>query len=205
MQKVLVGLTGTVGAGKSTVGGILTNLGADVVSGDELGRKAVEDSPALLNEIRTRFGNEVFSASGALNRRALGQRVFQSPEDAQWLTVQTFPAIHSLWQECVRRSQKSVIVLDAALIFEWGIESEFDTVIAVVARPEIVVERLAMTGRLTPREVSARTAAQLSVERKISKASLTISNNDSLAKLNESVREFWSTIVEPLLELRRNY
>ncbi len=199
----LIGLTGGIGSGKSTVADELAKLGAEVVSGDQLGRKALENSPELLAQIRARFGGEVFDAKGNLLRRVLGDKVFADPDSSLWLTHLTFPAIHRLWREAAAHSTKPVVVLDAALIFEWGIESEFDVLLVVQAAKELVESRMVSGGRFTLQEIEARTTAQISPEIKAQKADVVLVNNGSLPEFQEKIRAFWTIRVMPELQHRR--
>ncbi|MBU0507325.1 dephospho-CoA kinase [bacterium] len=203
MQPFLIGLTGEIGVGKSTVARALAELGAEIVVGDELGRSALEESLAILTRIRERFGGEVFATDGSLNRRALGKRVFSAAEDARWLTELTFPGIHALWREQVSRSRTDVLVLDAALIFEWGIEREFDLIVLVSADSESVLHRIERSGRLSRQEIQSRVAAQLSADVKRQKADIVLTNNGTFAELQHSVRELWQARIEPEIQRRR--
>jgi dephospho-CoA kinase len=199
----LIGLTGGIGSGKSTAAAELAALGAEVISGDELGRQVLESSRPLLAEIRFRFGADVFNANGTLNRRILGDRVFGGTDDTRWLTQKTFPGIHQIWTQAVARSARAVIVLDAALIFEWGIESEFNVVVIVEASRQNILQRMTSSGRLTAAEIEARLSAQIPPEVKAQKADVVLANDGSPEEFREKVHEFWKAHVEPELQQRR--
>jgi dephospho-CoA kinase len=92
-----IGLTGGIGSGKSTAAKYFAQYGAEVVLGDELGRKAVETRKDIQSAIRKRFGEEVFQSSGELDRAKLGELVFSDSESVRWLTALTFPYIHAAW------------------------------------------------------------------------------------------------------------
>jgi dephospho-CoA kinase len=200
MARLLIGLTGGVGAGKSTAARVLAEMGADVVSGDELGRRVLEGSPALLAEVRGRFGESVFESDGTLRRRTLGERVFADPANARWLTERTFEGIHRLWREEVACSTRQVVVFDAALIFEWRIEGEFDLLLVVTASRDQVRRRLARVGRLTPAEIELRLAAQLPPSDKARKAHIQIANDGTIEDLELAVRNVWRDRIEPELQ-----
>jgi dephospho-CoA kinase len=194
-----IGLTGGIGAGKSTAARLLTEFGAEVVSGDELGRVVVDSSPRILAAIRQRFGDEVFDQDGRLVRRDLGRRAFADRRHAHWLTEITRDPILELWRERVRFSRAAVIVFDAALIFEWGVEGEFDLLVVVFAPAHDVAVRMAENGRFTPEEAAHRLTAQLDPGHKARVANVTIRNDDSLEALNSRVADFWSNVVVPEL------
>jgi dephospho-CoA kinase len=203
MPPIRIGLTGGVGMGKSSVAAALAEHGAQIVSGDELGRVALEQSPELLAAIRERFGDEVFSSDGTLQRRELGKRVFSSPEHVHWLTALTFPRIHWLWMEAVEQSARDVIVLDAAMIVEWGMEKEFDLLVVVMAPKNLVRERLMHAGRLTEEEAAARQEQQVAPAAKAAIADRVINNNGTLSELRRQLERFWQEMVTPELETRR--
>ncbi|MBI5059897.1 dephospho-CoA kinase [candidate division KSB1 bacterium] len=191
-----VGLTGGIGAGKTTVAQLLAEHGAEVVSGDELGRIAVESSPAILDHIRLRFGPAVFDDSGRLRRRELGQRVFADLADARWLTEITRDPILELWNQRVRECPADVIVFDAALIYEWGVEDEFDLLVSVSAPPDCVAERMRSGGRLTADEVASRMTAQLDPRQKARRSQVLIHNDGTRELLVSRVASLWSTTIQ---------
>jgi dephospho-CoA kinase len=199
----LIGLTGGIGSGKSTVAAELAELGAEIVSGDELGRRALEGSPDFLAQIRSRFGNDVFDSDGKLVRRKLGDKVFGDAEKVLWLTRASFPGIHAFWLEAVERSQREVVVFDAALIFEWGIEKEFDLLVVVQSALEDVVSRSLEAARLSRREVEARLTSQIPPATKAERADVVLVNDGSLDEFRQKIREFWATRVVPELNNRR--
>jgi dephospho-CoA kinase len=203
MPHFLIGLTGGIGTGKSTVADELRQLGAEVVSGDELGRQVLEATPELQTAIRQKFGESVFTSEGLIDRRALGKRVFADPAEVQWLTQATFPGIYERWQTAFRRSARSVAVFDAALIFEWGIEKDFDLLLVVTAPLSDVQKRLSLSGRLTEDEARARLSGQLSVDDKAARAHAVLTNDGSIDELRAKVCAFWKTTIETEL-MRRN-
>jgi dephospho-CoA kinase len=202
MKPLLIGLTGGPGTGKSTVASMLAELGAEIISGDELGRHALEESPELLARVRVRFGSSVFHEDDTLDRRALGIRVFADPVHARWLTGLTFPSIYAAWLDAVSHCTKPVIVLDAALIFEWGISSDFDLLVVVTSDRSLVSGRLSAGNRLTPSEAEARLASQMPPEIKASRSHVTLDNSGPVSDLQESVRNFWNRYVQPELRKR---
>jgi dephospho-CoA kinase len=199
MRRLLIGLTGGIGAGKSTVACVLHELGAEIVSGDELGRKALDESVELRAQVQEKFGDGVFSSDGTLNRRALGKQVFTDREHARWLTDRTFPEIHRRWIQTAAASAREVVVFDAALILEWGIEREFDFVVVVTAPRDAIIRRLNQEGRLTAQEIESRLAVQISPDAKAACANIHLINDDTVETLERKVRELWQTRILPEL------
>ncbi len=199
-KPLLVALTGGVGSGKSEVARVLRSHGASVVSGDELGRRAFHEFPYLLDDIRARFGDAVFHLDGTLDRKALGRRVFSDPANAKWLTDLTFPAIHRLWRQEVSQATTAVVVLDAALIFEWGIEGEFDLVVTVYVDPAVAQTRLERSGRLSTEEFRFRSAAQIAPELKAARAHMVLDNSGTDSDLAENVATLYRQTIIPRIK-----
>lgn len=199
----LIGLTGGIGSGKSSVAAIFAQLGCEVVSGDELGRRVLEESRELTEKIRARYGEQVFLPGDKLNRKELGKLIFQSQEDVRWLTQLTFPGIYSFWKETILHTKHAVALFDAALIYEWKIESEFDLMIAVVADHDIVLARALASGKFSKAEIETRLSKQLDYQEKIKLAHVVLVNNSTFANLQHSVNDLWKTIIEPELKNRR--
>ena len=119
---ILVGLTGGIGAGKSEVAALLEQKGAAVISADRIGKDALENHPELLQRVRDTFGNKFFDDSGKLLRRKLGDLIFSDSRKKKMLDDIVFPQLYmDMKQQVEALSGKyNVIVVDAALIFEWG-------------------------------------------------------------------------------------
>jgi dephospho-CoA kinase len=191
-----IGLTGSIGAGKSSVAALFKEFGAEVVSGDELGKQSLARQPELIASIRERFGDAVFDGASELNRRKLGEIVFSDNAHVRWLTEQTFPYIHQEWRTAVDRTKCSLIVLDASLIFEWGIETEFDKIIVVTASKQAVAARAA-AGRFTAVELEQRANSQLPIEIKIVGADIVIHNYGTPVDLRSHVEALWKSWTFP--------
>jgi dephospho-CoA kinase len=190
---ITIGLTGSIGSGKSTAANYFAQCGAEIVSGDELGRHAVETQKDIQIAIRERFGNQIFHSTGVIDRSKLGELVFSDLKHVQWLTVLTFPYIHAAWRAAAAACRRSIIVFDAALIFEWGIQNEFDRIVVVAAPPKLVEAR-AEFGRFSSHSIEQRTRSQIPVERKILGANYVIHNSGSLEDLESQVRALYDTL-----------
>jgi dephospho-CoA kinase len=182
-----IGLTGGIGSGKSTVAKCFAQCGAEVVVGDELGRQAVETQKDIQIALRDRFGDQVFQSSGVLNRAKLGERVFSDPGHVQWLTALTFPFIHAAWIASVAACRAPMIVFDAALIFEWDIQNEFDRIVVVTASPELIAAR-AVSGRFSSQIIEQRLKSQIPIECKVQGADHIIDNSGSINDLENHVQ-----------------
>jgi dephospho-CoA kinase len=197
VKQVSVALTGGIGSGKSTVAELLRNLGAGVVSGDELGRAVLEEDDDVRTKLVEKLGADVMDAHGVLNRKLIAERVFASADLSKWLTDLTFPGIIRRWEEFSRRAIRQVIVFDAALIFEWGIQDRFDVVLTVVSSEASAVSR--SNSRFTSEDFQRRRKSQLPDELKIAGADFVLHNDGSPELLRANVIDFWNNTIHPLI------
>lgn len=181
---LVLGLTGGIAAGKSSVAAIFAECGATVVSADQLAREVVAPGSAVLQELVAAFGASILTPSGELDREQLGQLIFADPQARRRLNTITHPAIarlaeSRLWE--LRRQQVPLVIYEAPLLFEAGAESRVDRVLTVVATPEAQLERLCRRDRLTPEAARERMAAQWSQAEKVVRADYVIDNSGPLA------------------------
>lgn len=194
---VKVALTGGIGAGKSTVAALLAKQGAEVVSGDELGRMVLDEDDSVREALLEQLGAEILNSDGTLNRKSIAALVFSDTRLTEWLTSLTFTGIYSRWKQSLQRSRAAVVVFDAALIFEWNVQCDFDLVVAVVSDTENAYARAA--GRFTLEDFERRIAAQLPADYKIANADFVINNDGSLDDLARQVIELWNKKILPLI------
>lgn len=172
---VIIGLTGGTGTGKSTVATILAAVGARVIDADEIGRELVEPGSEVIQEIARTFGQRVINSDGSLNRRELGRICFSERRQLLRLNAIMHPRIRSRVESLIGELQRQhvgldnqdgtvAVVIDAAVLFESGLDRIADTVIAVTADPEVRVARLVQRMGLSETEARARIAAQRSDE-----------------------------------------
>jgi dephospho-CoA kinase len=189
---MIIGLTGSPGAGKSLVAEYMKEKGAVVISGDEVGRRVLEKNPRVLRKLARIFGSDVLKADGGLDRKKLGKLVFSdSAAMRRFNEIMHPPLLRILKDEIDRHVGKgdSLIVVDAALILEWGIENWFDHILVVTARRDKRIERLRRSG-LTVKEARDRIASQISQREKAAGADFVLENNGSKAALRKKVFNF---------------
>lgn len=192
-----VALTGGIGGGKSTVAQMFESLGAQVVSGDMLGRQVLEEDDEVKQELIKRIGRDAFDSNGRPNRSLIASRVFANVELSNWLTELTFPGIYARWQSCKNSAIVSVVVFDAALIFEWKIQDEFDLVVTVATSHRLAYDRSAK--RFSLEDFEKRSKAQIPIQEKIARADLVVYNDESLERLEDQVKTIWKSNILPLL------
>lgn len=194
---IRIGLTGTMGAGKSTVGDLFESWGAWRVDADVLARQVVEPGQPALEAIREKFGSRMLRADGSLDRAALRAVVFDDPDSLRRLEAMIHPAVDRMRAALLDRARAAgarVTVLEIPLLFEKDLADEFDAVIVVDA-PEDVRRRRASESRgLTPEEFSAMDSAQWPGERKRAAADHVIWNDDDLASLESEAHQVWDAV-----------
>jgi dephospho-CoA kinase len=194
-----VGLTGNIASGKSSVTKIWRRLGAFVVDADELARRAVEPGTDGLRAIETRWGSRVLGSDGRLDRAALGEIVFQDSAARLELEAVVHPAVARLRDEEHRAAEaagESLVVSDIPLLFEVGMEDDFDAVVLVDA-PDVVRRERLMRDRGLSREAADRVmATQMPAAEKRARAHHVIDNSGSLGDLEIAAREVWARLAE---------
>lgn len=201
----VIGLTGTIGSGKSTVARCLESLGARVIDADRVAREVVLPGTPALEEIARSFGPEVLNRQGELDRKKLGSIVFTDPQGLARLNGITHPriteAIHRQVAQFAKDSPPDgVLVIDAPLLIEVGLHHDVDEVWVVKVDPEQQVKRLMERDGLTPREAHRRIAAQLPQQEKLAYAHRVIDNSGDPAETRKQVVRHWDNLIQKHFE-----
>jgi dephospho-CoA kinase len=194
----VIGLTGGIGAGKSTVTQMLEALGAAVIDADKVGHQIyLPDLPAW-REIVDTFGPEVLNADRTINRQALGKLVFADPEALRTLNrivhPKMFDRMGELIAEMRARGGMKAIVVEAAVLIEANWMALVDQVWVVVASEAVVVDRLAKQRHLSSEQVRTRIAAQLTNDERLKHADVVIRNDGSLEEVCHAVQQAWDQL-----------
>ena len=190
---IRVGLTGGIGAGKSTVGRMLAELGAVIVDGDQIARDLVVRGEPALAEIVERFGPDVLLPDGELDRAGLAELVFPEPESLASLDAIMHPRIAERAQAMLADAQRngtSVIVYDMPLLVESGAADDFDVVMVVHAPVEVRLARLAVRG-VAVDDARNRMAQQASDEERAAVATILVDNGGDDEQLIDQVQRAW--------------
>ncbi|WP_062202378.1 dephospho-CoA kinase [Demequina salsinemoris] len=192
-----IGLTGGIGAGKSTAAARFRELGARLVDHDELARRAVEPGSAALVDIVREFGDRVL-VHGRLDRKALAAIVFNDPVALARLNGIVHPTVFAMSQAEDRKARADgvpVIVHDIPLLYETGYGDGFDMVVAIRADHAVRIKRLMDVRGMPHAEATARMAAQASDAQRASIADVVLDGNGSPEHLRAQVDELWSRVV----------
>jgi dephospho-CoA kinase len=190
----LLGVTGNIASGKSTVSSMLRELGATIIDSDLVYRELVSAGQPLLDGLVQRFGSGILAADGSLDRPALGAIVFSDPAALADLDHITHPAVIAEVDRRVRDIPHGVVVLDAVKLIESGHADACDAVWLVVTSPEEQVTRLMMRNRLTEDEARRRVHAQPPLGPKRDRADLVIDNSGSLEQTRRLVEHAWHAL-----------
>ena len=191
---LLIALTGNIASGKSEVAQIFADLGATVIDSDELAREAVRPGSPAIGAIVARWGNRILNRDGSLNRAALRSIIFSSESDRQALNAIVHPEVKRLRDELVAeaRARGDAIVVSAIpLLFEVGLEKEFDRVILVDAPDDVRLSRLVHRRGLSAVDAQRMMAAQMPASAKRPRAHIVIDNVHDLKALRRAVENVW--------------
>jgi dephospho-CoA kinase len=196
----VLGLTGNIACGKSTVGALLSqHYGADYVDADQLVHALYAPGTPETQAIAERFGQDLLKPDGTIDRRRLGDIVMADASALKDLERILDPGVRRAIEDRLTRSSARVIVLDAIRLIEGGLFQRCDVVWVAVCDPDLQVQRLQSSRRFSAEQASLRVAAQAPVEDKLRHASAVLHNNGSLEDLAAHVAEAWSRTVAPCL------
>ncbi len=196
MTKV-IGLTGGIGSGKSTVSQCLAELGAVILDADKVGHEAFKPSTEAWREVVAAFGRQILTPSGEIDRKKLGEIVFSQPESLSRLNQIMHPRMYDMMQaqiEEYRRQGVDVVVLEAAILIEANWTSLVDEVWVTVAPEATVLKRLKEQRGLAEEQTLARIRSQLSAEERAKHADVVINNDGELDEVKAKVKELWARL-----------
>lgn len=192
------GLTGGIASGKTTISNLLVEKGACLIDHDLLAHEAEEPGGPSWRGIVDHFGTSVLTG-GRIDRKKLGEIVFNKPEEMLRLNSIVHPAVHHLWQSRIRqieeRDPRAIIISDVPLLFEIGWQKEVDVVILVFIPPEEQLRRLVARNGISVEEAAARLKSQMPIGDKIKKSDFVINNQEPLASVRRHIEELWEELL----------
>lgn len=192
---MLIGLTGNIGTGKSTVAGMLSELGATVIDADVVAHRVMRAGTAVHAQIVETFGPDILAPDGEIDRKALGSIVFSDPEALARLEDIVHPATLEAIDRRVASAPSDVVVVEAIKLIEAGIAETCDSVWVTVCRPEQQIRRIMDARGLSRAEAEQRVRAQPPQQEKIAHADVVIDNAGALARTRAQVEEAWRRVV----------
>jgi dephospho-CoA kinase len=198
---LLVGLTGNIASGKSTVTQLLSERGATIVDADVLSRRAVERGTRGYEAITRRWGTSVLAPDGHLDRAALRRIVFADAKELEALNDIVHPEVERLREKLIAEAKErgdSIVICDIPLLFEKKMVDLFDKIILVDAPRPIRLERLVAERGLNETEAMAMIAAQMPADLKRARADFVVDNAGSFADLEAKVNDIWKALESEL-------
>jgi dephospho-CoA kinase len=190
-ERLLVGIGGNMGAGKSTVAGELKRYGAKIIDADEMGWSVIAKGTDEYRKLVKTFGRGILTKTGNIDRRALGKLAFASKASLAKLSAIVHPALLKKVRAEIDRNRKGLVVVDAALLFTWGLDKEVDVAILVTAADRLKIKRLVDAG-MNEEDLVARLKLQPPDSKIWQRADFVLENKGSFAELRRKCRALWN-------------
>jgi len=190
----VIGLTGGIGSGKSTVSQFLQELGAVLIDADKVGHEAYQPNTDTWREVVAAFGKQILAPDNSIDRKKLGGIVFSSPESLARLNQIVHPRMYEMMKSHIeeyRQQGVDVVVLEAAILLEAGWNRLVDEVWVTAAPESTVVERTMERTGLPEEQILARMRSQMSPEERAKHADVVINNDGTQDELKAKVKELW--------------
>ena len=190
MRTIAVGITGGIGSGKTEVCKIFESLGATVLYADTIAKKLMEESFKIKMQISQVLGPGIVRDHGRLDRKGIADIIFARPDTRRRVDAIVHPAVVKVLKKEItlekKRGRYPVVAVEAALIFEAGIEEMFEYVVVVHANQQLRIHRLEHRDHIDQKRIGRRIQAQIPDEAKVRKADFVVNNNGDLASLTRA-------------------
>ena len=194
-DKYVIGLTGSIGTGKSVVRRMLEHLGAYGIDADAITHRAISRDAPCFDEIVKTFGTHILTPERQINRQKLGRIVFNDPEALSTLEAIIHPLVEQAVDLIIRRASQKVIVIEAIKLLESNLAKECDAVWAVYSPPEVQLSRLMHNRNMTEVEARQRMAAQVPQESRFAESAVVIKNSTTFDDTWKQVTSAWQRYV----------
>ena len=195
---LIVGLTGGIASGKSLVAKVFRDLGAHIIDADKIVHELLEPGQQAWEEVVKYFGPEIVFPDKTIDRRKLGEIVFNDAEKRAWLNQCLHPKLFAVYTARVKhlcaRSLHAIIVLDAALLIETGYHKKMDRIVVVYADQEQQMERLTSRDRFSREQALVRIRSQMPLSEKCRQADYVIENTGTREETEQQAREIFQKL-----------
>ncbi|MQG73418.1 MAG: dephospho-CoA kinase [SAR202 cluster bacterium] len=191
---LVIGLTGSIGTGKSEAARQLEALGASIISADQVGHEAYTPQTEAWEQVVVAFGNGILQEDGEIDRRKLGALVFSDPDQLEKLNQIMHPRMARMVAdqiEALRGEQVDVVVVEAALLFEAGWDSLVEEVWVTDSPEKVVIERLKLRNGMSEEEARKRMSSQMGRIERLERSDYVIENSGDMAALESAIKELW--------------
>jgi dephospho-CoA kinase len=195
-RSILIGITGNIGTGKSTVAAMLADLGADTIDADKVAHEVMKAGTPAHRQVVETFGSGVLDSNGEIDRKRLGEIVFADPAALARHEAIVHPATLEAIVRRIATSTAAVVVVEAIKLIESGMADSYDSLWVTVCRPEQQITRIMSARGLNRAEAEQRVWAQSPPEEKIAHADVVIDTSCSLSQTRAQVREAWERLVD---------
>lgn len=195
----MVGLTGGIASGKSLVANIFKDLGAHIIDADRIVHQLLEPDQQAWEEVCAHFGKDILLPDKGIDRRKLGELVFNNAEHRTWLNSCLHPKVFNAYSAQIKhlrdRSPNAIVIFDAALLIETGYSRTMDKIVVVYADQEQQIERLDSRDKYTREQALARIASQMPLAEKRGHADYVINNTGSREDTERQARDIYSRLM----------
>lgn len=195
-NKVIVGLAGGIGTGKSTISKLFNQLGIISIDADDVARDVVEPGTHCLFEITARYGNAILFADQTLDRRQLRHIIFNNPDEKKWLESITHPAIKNRIEELIEAADSKYVLLVHPILYETGQDKICDFIIAISIPRESQVKRVCKRDNCSEELANKMIDSQISDIRRTALANTIIENTGNISDLNAKVEKLNQHIIK---------
>ena len=190
----LVGLTGGIASGKSTVAAMLSKYDNEIIDADEIAREVVLPGTVGLSKVVAEFGPQILEEDGSLSRAELAKLVFEDPEERLALEGILHPLIRARTLERISQSKCDIVIYIVPLLVEAKVDYPFDLVVTIEAGSENQIQRLVENRDMSTEDATARITAQATEAERVARADMRIDGALSLADLETEVSKLWNQI-----------
>jgi dephospho-CoA kinase len=194
VQKLIVGLTGGFGVGKSSVAQRFKNMGAEIIDADEIAHDAMKKGSPLFDPIIELFEEALHPGGKRMDREKVAEIVFSDPKKRKELEALIHPYVYKKIQEKIQASERPVILVEVPLLFEAGFETLCDKVVVVTCNATVKMKRL-LSKKFTEQEVRARERAQMAEALKAQRGNFIIDNSKSIYQTQREIERLWYKFV----------
>lgn len=192
---IVIGLTGNIGTGKSTVAAMLADLGADVIDADKVAHAVMRCGTRVHREVVEAFGPGILSANGEVAREPLGSIVFANPSALAELEAIVHPAVIKVIDRRIAETGAVVVVIEAIKLIESGLADRCDSIWVTTCRPDQQIRRIMQARNLSADSAKQRMEAQAPQAEKVARADSVIHNEGSLSATREQVEVAWKWLL----------
>lgn len=191
---MLIGLTGNFGSGKTTAAKMFAGLGAYIIDADKVYHALIRRGAPSYKKIVQAFGAGILKKDRTIDRKKLADVVFSNRQKLKLLNQITHRAILKEIKSIAQTKNKNIVIVEGALIVESGFSKELKALIVVKNKPEIMIDRLAKSKKLSREEIQKRLSAQMALRKKIERADFIIDNGGTRTETFSQVKKIWKRI-----------